>query len=177
MAGKTNELIEFSKTISQDFNKRELDVLLSSGEQVTSALLAGALCKEGIKAKSWLNWQIPILTEGEYNNSRIVNMHVEKIDKFLNLNGVAVIPGYQGISSEGDITTIGRGGSDATAVAIAKIFNADTCEIYTDVDGVYSTDPNKIPVAKKIDKITYEEMLDYHLWEPKSCNPLQFKLQ
>ena len=124
MAGKTNELIEFSKTISQDFNKRELDVLLSSGEQVTSALLAGALCKVGIKAKSWLNWQIPILTEGEYNNSRIVNMHVEKIDKFLNLNGVAVIPGYQGISSEGDITTIGRGGSDATAVAIAKIFNA-----------------------------------------------------
>ncbi len=160
MAGKTNELIEFSKTISQDFNKRELDVLLSSGEQVTSALLAGALCKVGIKAKSWLNWQIPILTEGEYNNSRIVNMHVEKIDKFLNLNGVAVIPGYQGISSEGDITTIGRGGSDATAVAIAKIFNADTCEIYTDVDGVYSTDPNKIPVAKKIDKITYEEMLE-----------------
>ena len=160
MAGKTNELIEFSKTISQNFNKRELDVLLSSGEQVTSALLAGALCKEGIKAKSWLNWQIPILTEGEYNNSRIVNMHVEKIDKFLNLNGVAVIPGYQGISSEGDITTIGRGGSDATAVAIAKIFNADTCEIYTDVDGVYSTDPNKIPVAKKIDKITYEEMLE-----------------
>ena len=160
MAGKTNELIEFSKTISQNFNKRELDVLLSSGEQVTSALLAGALCKVGIKAKSWLNWQIPILTEGEYNNSRIVNMHVEKIDKFLNLNGVAVIPGYQGISSEGDITTIGRGGSDATAVAIAKIFNADTCEIYTDVDGVYSTDPNKIPVAKKIDKITYEEMLE-----------------
>ena len=160
MAGKTNELIEFSKTISQNFNKRELDVLLSSGEQVTSALLAGALCKVGIKAKSWLNWQIPILTEGEYNNSRIVNMHVEKIDKFLNVNGVAVIPGYQGISSEGDITTIGRGGSDATAVAIAKIFNADTCEIYTDVDGVYSTDPNKIPVAKKIDKITYEEMLE-----------------
>ncbi len=160
MAGKTNELIEFSKTISQNFNKRELDVLLSSGEQVTSALLAGALCKVGIKAKSWLNWQIPILTEGEYNNSRIVNMHVEKIDKFLNLNGVAVIPGYQGISSEGDVTTIGRGGSDATAVAIAKIFNADTCEIYTDVDGVYSTDPNKIPVAKKIDKITYEEMLE-----------------
>ena len=160
MAGKTNELIEFSKTISQNFNKRELDVLLSSGEQVTSALLAGALCKVGIKAKSWLNWQIPILTEGEYNNSRIVNMHVEKIDKFLNLNGVAVIPGYQGISSEGDVTTIGRGGSDATAVAIAKIFNADTCEIYTDVDGVYSTDPNKIPVAKKIEKISFDEMLE-----------------
>ncbi len=160
MAGKTNELIKFSKEISEEFNKRELDVLLSSGEQVTCALLSGALIKLKIKAKSWLNWQIPILTEGEQTNSRIINISVERINDYLNDNGVAIIPGFQGISKNGDITTIGRGGSDATAVAIAKIFNADICEIYTDVDGVFSTDPNKIPVAKKIEKISYDEMLE-----------------
>ena len=160
MAGQTNELIGKSKAISDEFDKRELDVLLSSGEQVTSALLAGALKKIDVNSKSWLNWQIPILTEGDYNNSRIINMNVEKVNEFLNKNGVAVIPGYQGISKNGDVTTIGRGGSDATAVAVAKIFNADTCEIYTDVDGVFSTDPSKIPLAKKIEKISYDEMLE-----------------
>tara|TARA_Y100000591_G_scaffold319624_1_gene331888 strand:+ start:2530 stop:3738 length:1209 start_codon:yes stop_codon:yes gene_type:complete len=159
MAGKTNELIKLSKNISDKFDKRELDVLLSSGEQVTCALLAGALVEINLKAKSWLNWQIPILTEGDHSNSRIVNMSVEKINQFLN-EGVAIIPGFQGISKNGDITTIGRGGSDATAVAIAKLFDADRCEIYTDVDGVYSTDPKKIPVAKKIDKISFDEMLE-----------------
>ena len=160
MSGRTNELLKFSNEISSDFNKRELDVLLSSGEQVTCALLSGALTDLDIKAKSWMNWQIPILTEGEHTNARIVNIHIKKINDFLNSNGIAIIPGFQGISENGDITTIGRGGSDATAVAIAKIFGADTCEIYTDVDGVYSTDPNKIPVAKKIDKISYDEMLE-----------------
>jgi aspartate kinase len=160
MSGKTNELISLSKNISDEFNKRELDVLLSSGEQVTSALLAGALIKLKIKAKSLLNWQIPILTEGDHSNARIINMDVKKINNFLNDRGVVIIPGFQGISKTGDITTIGRGGSDATAVAVAKLFNADTCEIYTDVDGVFSTDPNKIPVAKKIDKISYDEMLE-----------------
>ena len=161
MSGKTNELISLSKKISEDFNKREFDVLLSSGEQVTSALLAGALVKLKINAKSWLNWQIPILTEGEHTNARIINMSIKKINDFLNnQKGVAIIPGFQGISKNGDITTIGRGGSDATAVAVAKLFNAESCEIYTDVDGVFSTDPNKIPVAKKIDKISYDEMLE-----------------
>ena len=160
MAGKTNELIKLSKEISEDFNKRELDVLLSSGEQVTCALLSAALINLNIKSKSFMNWQIPILTDGEHNNARIINMHVEKINTFLDQGGVVIIPGFQGVSKNGDITTIGRGGSDATAVAVAKIFNADTCEIYTDVDGVFSTDPNKIPVAKKIDKISYDEMLE-----------------
>ena len=160
MSGKTNELLKQSKTISENFNKRELDVLLSSGEQVTSALLAGALIEFGINSKSWLNWQIPILTEGEHSNSRIININIKEINKFLSEKGIAIIPGFQGISKIGDVTTIGRGGSDATAVAVAKIFNADTCEIYTDVDGVYSTDPKKIPVAKKIDKISYDEMLE-----------------
>ena len=160
MAGKTNELIKLSNDISVNFNKRELDVLISSGEQVTCALLSGALNDIDVKAKSWLNWQIPILTQGEHTNARIINMNVEKINEYLNKNGVAIVPGFQGISKNGDITTIGRGGSDATAVAIAKIFDADSCEIYTDVDGVFSTDPNKIPVAKKIDKISYDEMLE-----------------
>ena len=160
MAGKTNELIKLSKEISEEFDKREMDVLLSSGEQVTSALLSGALTEIEVKAKSWLNWQIPILTEGEHTNSRIINMNVENINEFLDNNGVAILPGFQGVSKNGDITTIGRGGSDASAVAIAKIFNADSCEIYTDVDGVFSTDPNKIPVAKKIEKISYDEMLE-----------------
>ena len=160
MAGKTNELIKLSNEVSEKFSKRELDVLLSSGEQVTCALLSGALIELNVKAKSWLNWQIPILTEGEHNNARIINMDVEKINEFLDKEGVVIIPGFQGISKNGDITTIGRGGSDATAVAVAKIFNADSCEIYTDVDGVFSTDPNKIPVAKKIEKISYDEMLE-----------------
>ena len=171
MSGKTNELIQLSKEISEEFNKRELDVLLSTGEQITCALLSGALIKLNIAAKSWLNWQIPILTEGEHTNARIVNMHVEKINEYLEKNGVAIIPGYQGISQNGDITTIGRGGSDATAVAVAKIFNADTCEIYTDVDGVFSTDPNKIPVAKKIDKISYDEMLELSSLGAKVMQP------
>ena len=160
MAGKTNELISLSKSLSNNFTKRELDVLLSTGEQVSCALISGALNELGIRAKSFMNWQIPILTEGENNNARIINMNVTKIDNYLSNGGIAVIPGYQGISSSGEITTIGRGGSDATAVAIAKIFDTDSCEIYTDVEGVYSTDPNKVPIAKKIDKISYEEMLE-----------------
>ena len=171
MSGKTNELINFSKDISNEFNKRELDVLLSSGEQATCALLAGALIELNIKSKSWLSWQIPILTEGEHSNARIINMNVEKINDYLNDKGVAVIPGFQGISKIGEMTTIGRGGSDATAVAAAKIFEADSCEIYTDVDGVYSTDPNKIPVAKKIDKISYDEMLELSSLGAKVMQP------
>jgi aspartate kinase len=160
MSGKTNEFLDQSKSISKNFNKRELDVLLTSGEQASSALLAGALIEIGINSKTWLSWQIPILTEGDHLNARIINMNISKINNFLSEKGVAIIPGFQGITKNGNIATIGRGGSDATAVAVAKIFNADACEIYTDVDGVFSTDPNKIPVAKKIEKISYDEMLE-----------------
>ena len=172
MAGKTNELISLSKSVSNNFTKRELDVLLSTGEQVSCALITGALNELGLKAKSFMNWQIPILTEGESYNARIINMSITKVDDYLSNSGIAVIPGYQGISSLGEITTIGRGGSDATAVAIAKIFDTDNCEIYTDVDGVYSTDPNKIPVAKKIDKISYEEMLEMASLGAKVMQPI-----
>jgi aspartate kinase len=171
MSGKTNDLLNLSKNISDDFSRRELDVLLSSGEQVTCALVAGALIKLNVNAKSWLNWQIPIVTEGEHSNARIINMNIKKINDFLEKKGIAVIPGFQGISKNGDITTIGRGGSDATAVAIAKIIEADVCEIYTDVDGVFSTDPNKIPVAKKIDKISYDEMLELSSLGAKVMQP------
>ena len=171
MSGKTNELLANAKSVSDKFDKRELDVLLASGEQVTSALLAGTLIELGVKSKSWLNFQIPILTEGEHSNSRIINMNVSKINKFLSEKGVAIIPGFQGISKNGDVTTIGRGGSDATAVAVSKIFDADSCEIYTDVDGVFSTDPNKIPVAKKIDKISYNEMLELSSLGAKVMQP------
>ena len=160
MSGTTNNLIAHSQSISKKFVKREYDVLLTSGEQVTSALMAGALNDLGVKSKSWMNWQIPIITEGEHSNARIININVKNINEYLNENGVAVIPGFQGVSKSGEITSIGRGGSDATAVAVAKIFETDCCEIYTDVDGIYSSDPNKIPVAKKIDKISYEEMLE-----------------
>ena len=170
MSGKTNELIELSKKIGDNFDRRELDVLLTSGEQVSCALLAGALIELKLNAKSWLNWQIPILTEGEHSNARIINMNVSKINEYLE-EGVAVLPGFQGITKNGDITTIGRGGSDATAVAVAKLFSADTCEIYTDVDGVYSTDPKKIPVAKKIDKISYDEMLELSSLGAKVMQP------
>ena len=170
MAGKTNELLELSNSISENFDKRELDVLLSSGEQVTCALLTAALIKMKLKAKSWLNWQIPILTEGDHSNSRIININIEKINRFIE-DGIAIVPGFQGISKDGDITTIGRGGSDATAVAFAKLFDANSCEIYTDVDGVYSTDPNKIPVAKKIDKISYDEMLELSSLGAKVMQP------
>lgn len=171
MSGKTNELVSQSQLISKKFDKRELDVLLTSGEQVTSALMAGALNELGVKSKSFLNWQIPILTEGEHSNSRIINISVKKVEEYLSSNGIAIIPGFQGISSKGEITSIGRGGSDATAVAIAKIFNTDSCEIYTDVDGVFSTDPNKVPVAKKIDKISYEEMLELSSLGAKVMQP------
>ena len=160
MSGTTNNLIAHSQSISKKFVKREYDVLLTSGEQVTSALMAGALNDLGVKSKSWMNWQIPIITEGEHSNARIININVKNINEYLNENGVAVIPGFQGVSKSGEITSIGRGGSDATAVVVAKIFETDCCEIYTDVDGVYSSDPNKIPLAKKIDKISYEEMLE-----------------
>ncbi len=171
MAGKTNDLISMSEQISKKFDKRELDLLLSTGEQVTSALITGALLELGLKAKSWMNWQIPILTKGEHTNSRIINMEKKNIYNYLKQGGVAVIPGFQGISENGDVTSIGRGGSDATAVAIAKIFNTDTCEIYTDVDGVYSTDPKKIPAAKKIEKISYEEMLELSSLGAKVMQP------
>jgi aspartate kinase len=160
MSGVTNELKEKSDLISKDFDDRELDVLLSSGEQVSSSLLSGALIDLGIKARSWLGWQIPILTDGNHTASQIFKIRTTEILKFISEGGVAVIAGFQGISKDDRITTLGRGGSDLSAVAIAKFFETDSCEIYTDVEGVLTTDPNMHSKAKKIDKISYEEMLE-----------------
>jgi len=160
MSGVTNELVKKSNSISKNFDYKELDVLLSSGEQVSSSLLSGALIDIGVKARSWLGWQIPILTNNKYNSSQIIKIKTKEILNFISAKGVAVIAGFQGISIENRITTLGRGGSDLSAVAIAKFFETDSCEIYTDVEGVLTTDPLVNKNAKKIDKISYEEMLE-----------------
>jgi aspartate kinase len=160
MAGVTNDLIQKSKKISDEFPNDEYDALVSSGEQVTSTLLAAALQKLGIKSRSWLGWQIPIVTEGNYKNSRIISVNSKILNESMSQGVVPIIPGFQGLSKDNRITTIGRGGSDASAVAIAKCLDADFCEIYTDVEGVYTTNPAIEPKAKKIEKISYEEMLE-----------------
>jgi len=160
MSGATNELKEKSNLISKNFDNKELDVLLSTGEQVSCSLLSGAIIDLGLKARSWLGWQIPIITNATHTSSQIVKIKTEEISNFISKKGVAVIAGFQGISMESRITTLGRGGSDLSAVAIAKFFQADSCEIYTDVDGVLTTDPSINKKAKKIDKISYEEMLE-----------------
>ncbi len=160
MAGVTNDLVKKSKEISSNFSDQEYDVLVSSGEIVTSALLAGALIEKGIQSRSMLSWQIPIVTDGVNKNSRIININSKAIQDYLDKNYVVVVPGFQGINNSLNMTTIGRGGSDASAVAIAKCLNADYCEIYTDVEGVYTTNPDLHDKAKKIEKISYEEMLE-----------------
>ena len=160
MSGETNELESKSSSISKNFNNQELDVLLSSGEQISSSLLSGAIIDLGIKARSWLGWQIPIITNNNHNSSQIIKIRTEEILNFISKGGIAVIAGFQGITADKRITTLGRGGSDLSAVAIAKFFNTDSCEIYTDVEGILTTDPSINEKAKKIDKISYEEMLE-----------------
>ena len=160
MAGATNDLMSKSKSISKNFDNKELDVLLSSGEQVSCSLLSGALIELGIKARSWLGWQIPIFTNKNYTSSQIIKINTDEILNFISKKGVAVIAGFQGVSEEFRITTLGRGGSDLSAVAVAKFFQTDSCEIYTDVEGVLTTDPSINEKAKKIEKISYEEMLE-----------------
>ena len=160
MSGVTDELKAKSDLISKNFDNKELDVLLSSGEQVSCSLLSGALIDLGVKARSWLGWQIPIVTNDNYTSSQIIKIKTDEILNFISEKGVAVIAGFQGISQESRITTLGRGGSDLSAVAIAKFFQADSCEIYTDVEGVLTTDPAIHEKAKKIDKISYEEILE-----------------
>ena len=160
MSGTTDDLKEKSNLISKNFESKELDVLLSSGEQVSSSLLSGALIDKGIKSRSWLGWQIPIITNDNHTASQIIKIKTDEILKFISDGGVAVIAGFQGITKNGRITTLGRGGSDLSAVAIAKFFKTDSCEIYTDVEGVLTTDPNIHEKAKKIEKISYEEMLE-----------------
>ena len=175
MSGVTNELVKKSKEISEDFSNSEYDVLVSSGEQVACSLIAGRLIHQGIKARSWLAWQIPIMTKGDYKNSRIELINKSKIMKYIREGGVPIIAGFQGINNLERVTTTGRGGSDASAIMLAKFFKAKKCIIYTDVEGVYTTDPNKLRKAKKIKVISYEEMLEMASLGAKVMQPVSIQ--
>ena len=160
MSGETNRLLGLAHQISGLPNERELDVVAATGEQVTIGLLAIALTEMGTKAKSFCGFQIPVLTDAAYVKARIRRIRGETITQALKEGYVAVVAGFQGIDDSGSITTLGRGGSDTSAVAVAAALKADVCEIYTDVDGVYTTDPNICSDARKLDKISFEEMLE-----------------
>ncbi|MBD1166615.1 aspartate kinase [Pelagibacterales bacterium SAG-MED07] len=175
MSGVTNELINKSLEISKNFSSSEHDVLVSTGEQVACSLIAGRLIHKGYDSRSWLSWQIPIITNGAYKNSRINQIGKNKIIKFLKEGGIPIITGFQGVNNENRITTIGRGGSDASAIMIAKFFKAERCIIYTDVEGVYTTDPNKLIKAKKIKIISYEEMLEMASLGAKVMQPVSIQ--
>jgi len=160
MAGDTDRLVNFCREASSLYDPREYDVVVASGEQVTSGLLAIALQAAGVKARSWLGWQLPIHTDDAFAKARIEDIDTTALDASLAAGEVAVIPGFQGLAGEGRITTLGRGGSDTSAVAMAAAMKADRCDIYTDVDGVYTTDPRIVPRARKLRQVTYEEMLE-----------------
>ena len=175
MSGVTNNLIKQSKLISENFSDAEYDALVSTGEQVACSLIAGSLIEKGFKSRSWMSWQIPILTTGLHKNSRINQINKNKLINYIKSGGIPIVTGFQGISKEERITTIGRGGSDASAIMLAKFFTAEKCVIYTDVEGVYTTDPNKIKKAKKIKTISYEEMLEMASLGAKVMQPVSIQ--
>jgi aspartate kinase len=160
MAGVTNQLVDWTRETSRLHDAREYDVVVASGEQVTAGLLALALQDLGINARSWLGWQIPLRTDGAHGKARIEGIDVGELRKRLAQGQVAVVAGFQGLGPRGRITTLGRGGSDTSAVALAAALAADRCDIFTDVDGVYTSDPRIVAKARKLSKITYEEMLE-----------------
>ena len=160
MSGETNRLLALAKEISPSPAPRELDVIASTGEQVTIGLLAMALQEEGVAAKSYTGPQVKVLTDSTFTKARILQIDDQRIRKDLAEGRVVVVAGFQGADEDGNITTLGRGGSDTSAVALAAALNADECQIYTDVDGVYTTDPRIVPEARKLDTITFEEMLE-----------------
>jgi aspartate kinase len=160
MSGETNRLIALAKEIQGNPDPRELDVVISTGEQVTIGLLAMALMDAGLKARSYTGGQVRILTDNAFTKARIVSIDEERMRADLDAGAVVVVAGFQGVDEAGNITTLGRGGSDTTAVALAAALRADECQIYTDVDGVYTTDPRIVPEARRLDKITFEEMLE-----------------
>ena len=175
MSGVTNELVKKSRLISENFSDNEYDVLVSSGEQMACSLIAGRLINNGFKSRSWLGWQLPIYTNGPHKNSRIYQINKNKIIKYLREGGIPIVAGFQGINKENRITTIGRGGSDASAIMLAKFFKAKKCIIYTDVEGVFTTDPNKLNKAKKIKVISYEEMLEMASLGAKVMQPVSIQ--
>lgn len=160
MAGTTNQLVEWAKQVGPMHDAREYDAIVSTGEQVTVGLLSIALQNIGVDARSWLGWQIPLRTDEVHGAARIEEIQADEIIKRLEQGQVAVVAGFQGIAPDGRISTLGRGGSDTSAVALAAAIQADRCDIYTDVDGVYTTDPRIMPKARKLDSITFEEMLE-----------------
>lgn len=160
MSGETNRLLELASKVNNDPRGRELDVLLSTGEQVTIALLCMALAQQGVQANSYTGSQVRILTDNTHNKARIREIDDSKIRADLAKGHIVVVAGFQGCDEYGNITTLGRGGSDTTAVAIAAALKAEECQIYTDVDGVYTTDPRVVPEARRLDSITFEEMLE-----------------
>src|SRR5512135_3465403 len=160
MSGETNRLIALAKDVSPLPDPRELDVMVSTGEQVTIALLAMALKDLGLKARSYTGSQVRILTDNAYTKARILSIDEANMRRDLDSGHVVVVAGFQGVDEVGNITTLGRGGSDTTGVALAAALKADECQIYTDVDGVYTTDPRIVPEARKLDTITFEEMLE-----------------
>jgi aspartate kinase len=160
MSGTTNQLVEWTREVSRLHDAREYDVVVSAGEQVTAGLMALSLQALGVDARSWLGWQIPIRTDGVHGKARIEAIHVAEVERRLAEGQVAVVAGFQGLGPKGRITTLGRGGSDTSAVALAAALKADRCDIFTDVDGVYTTDPRIVANARKLSRITYEEMLE-----------------
>src|SRR5690606_10214497 len=160
MSGVTNQLVDYVREISRLHDAREYDTVVASGEQVTSGLLALALQAIDVPARSFLGWQIPLRTDGVHGRARIEEIGTEAIERRLNDGQVAVIAGFQGVTADNRITTLGRGGSDTSAVALAAALNADRCDSYTDVEGVYTCDPRIVTRARKLDRITYEEMLE-----------------
>jgi aspartate kinase len=175
MSGVTNDLVNKSKKISNNFSNAEYDVLVSSGEQVSCALIAGRLIHKGFNSRSWMGWQIPIITDDKHKYSKIDKVNKQKIIKYLKSGGIPIVTGFQGINRENRITTIGRGGSDASAIVLAKFFKAKRCVIYTDVEGVYTTDPKKLKNAKKIEVISYEEMLEMASLGAKVMQPVSIQ--
>jgi aspartate kinase len=160
MSGQTDSLIKLAKGLVNSPDPREMDVLVATGEQVSSALLAMAIKEIGVPARSLLGFQIGLKTDKAFTKARIMDIDVDALMKVLNAGEIAVVAGFQGVTDEGDITTLGRGGSDTSAVALAAALNADVCEIYTDVDGVYTTDPNICHNARRLDVVSYDEMLE-----------------
>lgn len=160
MSGETDSLLELARQFSKDPDPRELDVLLTTGEQKSVALCAICLKAKGFKVQTLLGSQIPLTTDSDFTRARIENIPTDKMKKLLEQKVILIVPGFQGVTLGGDLTTLGRGGSDTTAVALAAALKADTCDIYTDVDGVYTTDPNIEPKARKLSFITYDEMLE-----------------
>src|SRR6188768_2414289 len=159
MAGETDRLVQLCREAASLYDPREYDVVVASGEQVTSGLLAITLQGMGLNAKSYMGWQLPIRASG-HASALIDHIDADILERVFAEGGIAVIPGFQGVTEAGDLATLGRGGSDTSAVALAAAMKADRCDIYTDVDGVYTTDPRIVPRARKLSKVTYEEMLE-----------------